>query len=396
MSAAYVLDAVRAPFGRYGGGLAKVRPDDLGAHVVRALLDRSAVARARADRRRHLRRRQPGRRGQPQRRTDGLLLNGLAHPRARVDDQPPVRLEPRCGDAGEPRDRDRRRGRRARRRGRVDEPRAVDHAQARRAAFPAQQQELYSTHARLAHGQSEHARAVDDLARRRAPRSWPTSTRSRARRAGRVRASQPPKRAARRGRTASTASGWSRCRAPSSSATRTSAPTPRSRSWRKLKPAFVEDGTVTAGNSSPLNDGAGAVLLASEAGARRVGREPLARIVSRGRGRGRSGRVRDRARAGGRDRARARRDRLGRRRGRRAQRGVRVAVPGRHRGLARARPRQGEPERRRDRDRPSARARRASGSSGGLAHELRRRGGGYGVAALCIGVGQGLAVVLEA
>jgi acetyl-CoA acetyltransferase len=33
---------------------------------------------------------------------------------------------------------------------------------------------------------------------------------------------------------------------------------------------------------------------------------------------------------------------------------------------------------------------------GGLAHELRRRGGGFGVAAICIGVGQGLAVVLEA
>ena len=33
---------------------------------------------------------------------------------------------------------------------------------------------------------------------------------------------------------------------------------------------------------------------------------------------------------------------------------------------------------------------------GSLAHELRRRGGGFGVAALCIGVGQGLAVVLEA
>src|ERR1700730_19374569 len=41
MSAAYVLDAVRAPFGRYGGGLSHVRPDDLGAHVVRALLDRA-------------------------------------------------------------------------------------------------------------------------------------------------------------------------------------------------------------------------------------------------------------------------------------------------------------------------------------------------------------------
>ena len=41
MSAAYVLDAVRAPFGRYGGSLAEVRPDDLGAHVVKALLERS-------------------------------------------------------------------------------------------------------------------------------------------------------------------------------------------------------------------------------------------------------------------------------------------------------------------------------------------------------------------
>src|SRR3954449_8611429 len=41
MTASYLLDAVRSPFGRYGGGLAEVRPDDLGAHVVRALLDRS-------------------------------------------------------------------------------------------------------------------------------------------------------------------------------------------------------------------------------------------------------------------------------------------------------------------------------------------------------------------
>src|SRR5436305_6989134 len=40
MSAAYVLDAVRKPFGRYGGGLAKVRPDDLAGHVVKALLER--------------------------------------------------------------------------------------------------------------------------------------------------------------------------------------------------------------------------------------------------------------------------------------------------------------------------------------------------------------------
>src|SRR6201995_3061047 len=41
MSAAYVLDAVRTPFGRYGGGLGSVRPDDLAAHAVRSLLARA-------------------------------------------------------------------------------------------------------------------------------------------------------------------------------------------------------------------------------------------------------------------------------------------------------------------------------------------------------------------
>jgi acetyl-CoA acetyltransferase family protein len=50
----------------------------------------------------------------------------------------------------------------------------------------------------------------------------------------------------------------------------------------KLRPAFVEGGTVTAGNSSPLNDGASALLLGSEAAAARIGSEPLARVVSRG------------------------------------------------------------------------------------------------------------------
>jgi acetyl-CoA acetyltransferase family protein len=49
-----------------------------------------------------------------------------------------------------------------------------------------------------------------------------------------------------------------------------------------LKPAFREDGTVTAGNASPLNDGAAALLLADAEGVKAIGREPLARIVSRG------------------------------------------------------------------------------------------------------------------
>ena len=46
-----------------------------------------------------------------------------------------------------------------------------------------------------------------------------------------------------------------------------------------LEPVFRKDGgTVTAGNSSPLNDGASALLLADEDGLRATGREPLARI----------------------------------------------------------------------------------------------------------------------
>ena len=37
---AFLYDAVRTPFGKYGGALSGVRPDDLGALVVRALLHR--------------------------------------------------------------------------------------------------------------------------------------------------------------------------------------------------------------------------------------------------------------------------------------------------------------------------------------------------------------------
>ena len=47
-----------------------------------------------------------------------------------------------------------------------------------------------------------------------------------------------------------------------------------------LKPAFRKNGTVTAGNSSGLNDGAAAVLVASEVGLKQHGLKPLARIVT--------------------------------------------------------------------------------------------------------------------
>jgi acetyl-CoA C-acetyltransferase len=47
-----------------------------------------------------------------------------------------------------------------------------------------------------------------------------------------------------------------------------------------LKAAFVKDGTVTAGNSSGINDGAGAMLLASEKAVQQYHLKPMARIVS--------------------------------------------------------------------------------------------------------------------
>jgi acetyl-CoA acetyltransferase family protein len=50
----------------------------------------------------------------------------------------------------------------------------------------------------------------------------------------------------------------------------------------RLGPAFRVEGSVTAGNSSPINDGAAAVVLASDAGLARLAAEPLARIVSTG------------------------------------------------------------------------------------------------------------------
>ncbi|CAN5528860.1 thiolase family protein [soil metagenome] len=48
----------------------------------------------------------------------------------------------------------------------------------------------------------------------------------------------------------------------------------------RLRPAFEDDGTVTAGNSSGLNDGAAAVLLASDETVAREGWKPMARIVA--------------------------------------------------------------------------------------------------------------------
>ncbi|WP_069772571.1 acetyl-CoA C-acyltransferase [Streptomyces sp. LUP30] len=163
----------------------------------------------------------------------------------------------------------------------------------------------------------------------------------------------------------------------------------------RLKPSFrVQDGTVTAGNASPLNDGAAALLLVDEEGLRATGREPLARVSATG--------------VSAID----------------PQYFGLAPVEAVHRALAKA----GRgfddlsvlelneafaaqvlgcvaewPEFDPAVLNPQGGAIAlghplgASGArlAGTVAHQLARRGGGVGVATLCIGVGQGLALVLE-
>ena len=160
-----------------------------------------------------------------------------------------------------------------------------------------------------------------------------------------------------------------------------------------LKPAFREGGTVTAGNSSGLNDGAACLVLASEEKAGDLGKEPLARIVSSG-----SAGV-DPAYMG-----------MG-------------PVPSTRKALERAGLRADDIDlvelneafaaqvlaSARQLDIPHEKLNVNGGAialghplgcSGArlvttLVHELRRRGARYGLATMCIGVGQGIATIVE-
>ncbi len=59
-------------------------------------------------------------------------------------------------------------------------------------------------------------------------------------------------------------------------------PNGRPDKFPSLKPAFVKDGTITAANASSINDGASALVLASEEAVKKHGLEPLGRIVGYG------------------------------------------------------------------------------------------------------------------
>jgi acetyl-CoA acetyltransferase family protein len=161
-----------------------------------------------------------------------------------------------------------------------------------------------------------------------------------------------------------------------------------------LKPVFRPNGTVTAGNSSPLNDGAAALLIGSAAGASRAGRTPLARIA----GRGAAGVDPDVFGIGPVEAANRALKRAGIGWGDLAAVELNEAFAVQSLACLADWP---------DLDRSIVNVTGgaiaighplgASGARiiGSLAHQLHRRGGGYGLAAICIGVGQGLAVVLE-
>jgi acetyl-CoA acetyltransferase family protein len=159
----------------------------------------------------------------------------------------------------------------------------------------------------------------------------------------------------------------------------------------ELRPAFADKGTVTAGNASSLNDGAGALLIGDES----LGREPLARIVSRGThavdpdifGIAPVEAANEALRRAGIGWGDVELVELNE-----AFAAQSLACLGEWKEL--------DPERVNVNGGAIAIG-HPLGASGvrilaTLAYELRRRGGGYGVAAICIGVGQGLAVVLHA
>jgi acetyl-CoA acyltransferase len=163
----------------------------------------------------------------------------------------------------------------------------------------------------------------------------------------------------------------------------------------RLKPAFAEEGTVTAGNSSPLNDGASMLLLGGEAAGSRIGLDPLARVVASA-AHGVDPDVFGIAPVEAANRALAR---AGIGWGDVEAVELNEAFASQTLACLRGWP-ELDPERLNTRGGAIA-VGHPLGASGGrilgrLAHELRARGGGYGLATLCIGVGQGLAVVLEA
>jgi 3-oxoadipyl-CoA thiolase len=284
-----VVDGLRTAFGRYGGALAGVRPDDMAAHVIRALVDRTGVDPAQIDDVILGAANQAGEDNRNGARM-ALLLAGLPV------DVPGQTVNRLCGSglqavvsaahavafgdgsvfvAG----------------GAESMSRAPFVMAKPSAAFPRGEQTLYDTtlgwrftNPRLADAHYPYSmgetaeNVVDRCGVSREDQdafAWQSQQRwAAADAAGRFADEIVPIEvpAGRRGETRT----FERDEHPRPEATL--------EDLAKLKPAFRRDesGSVTAGNSSGINDGAAALLVTSEARARELGMKPMARLVASG------------------------------------------------------------------------------------------------------------------
>ncbi len=392
MSDAYILDAVRTPFGRYGGGLSDIRPDDLAAVVLRALLDRHPAldpaniadvvlgdANGAGEDNRNVARM-------------AILLAGLP---TTVTGATVNRL---CGSGLQ---------------AAIDSSRAIQTGDARIAiaggvesmsrapwvlpkpdrGFPREHQTLHSTtlgwrlvnplmpeHWTLSLGEScdvlgerygitrEEQDAFALASHRNAHNTWESGVMD-------EEIVKVPGADLER----------DECVRADTSIDKLSS----------LRPVFRADGTVTAGNSSPLNDGAAALLLGDEDAASSLGVRPIARIA----GRGAAGVDPDVFGIGPVEAANVALRRAGM--DWKDLSVVELNEAFAVQALACLREWPGLDPTIVNPNGGAIAIGHPLGASGArilgsLARELRRRGGRWGLAAICIGVGQGLAVVLEA
>jgi acetyl-CoA acetyltransferase family protein len=391
MSEAFIYEAVRTPFGRFGGALAGVRPDDLATHALRALLDRvgdldpAAIddvilgdANGAGEDNRNVARMAVLLAGLPTSVT-GVTVNRLCGSSLEAAIQATRAI--RCGEAslivaG----------------GVESMSRAPWVLLKPQRAFPASHETLYSS--------TLGWRMVNP----QMPEQWTISLGASAEKlAGMYGISREAQDAF------ALRSHQLAIRAYDEGVLREVVPVPgveleRDEGVRadtsleklaQLPAAFVEGGTVTAGNSSPLNDGASMTLIGDERAGKLIGREPLARVAA--------------AAAHGVDpdvfgiapveAANVALARAGIGWGDVAAVELNEAFASQSLACLAGWP-ELDPELVNVRGGAIAIGHPlgASGTRvlGRLAHELHARGGGYGVAAICIGVGQGLAVILEA
>ncbi len=387
MPATHIFDAVRTPFGRYGKGLADVRPDDLAAVVMRATVQRTGLDPARID---DVVFGDANQAGEDNRNVArfGALLAGFP------SSVPGVTVNRLCGSAVEAVIQ----GSRAIEAGDADivlaggvesMSRAPYVVQKAERPFPAGNQTLWNT--------SIGWRMTNPRLRK----DWTISNGESAEKLAQIfdlSREEQDSFAARSHRLAAQA--WAAGAYDGEIVQVDGHELARDEGIRDdstvevlgaLKPAFSATGTVTAGNSSPINDGASAVLLGAEGA---LDAEPLARITGRGVF-GNDPDVFGVAPVEAANRALAR---AGRTWADVDFVELNEAFAAQSLACLRLWP---------DLDPETVNIHGGAiaighplGASGGriighAAHELRRGGGGVAVAAICIGVGQGLAVVLE-